>query len=91
LDHLASVALHDRPSRDLKVRQDLVGPPPSNKLDGGVVHLSKKQCQGWRPRECPIRVAEAWNAAVTAVLGTRRQRCCSSTEQRGVSAGAPRD
>jgi hypothetical protein len=46
---------------------------------------------GWRPREVPMTVAEARSAAVTAVLGTRRQRWRSRTEQRGVSAGAPRD
>ena len=46
---------------------------------------------GWRPRESPIAVAEARRPAVMAVLGTRRQRFRSRTEQRGVSGGAPRD
>jgi hypothetical protein len=46
---------------------------------------------GLRPRVSPIAVVEACRAAVMAVLGTRRQRCRSKTEQRGVSAGAPRD
>jgi hypothetical protein len=46
---------------------------------------------GWRPRKAPMTVAEARSAAVMAVLGTIRQRWRSRTEQRGVSAGAPRD
>jgi hypothetical protein len=78
----------------MQIPEDLVGPPPSDELDGGIVHLAKKEghmLPGWRPREWPIAVAEAHSVAVMAVLGTRRQRCRSRTAQRGVSGRAPRD
>jgi hypothetical protein len=40
------MALHDRASRDVQVVENLVGAPPADELDGGVVHLPKKECQG---------------------------------------------
>jgi hypothetical protein len=46
LCHDACVALHDWACGDVQVAKYLVGPPPANKLDGGVVHLSKKEGQG---------------------------------------------
>ena len=46
LDHYAGVALHDRPSRFMQIPKDSVGPPPSDELDGGVVHLCKKEGHG---------------------------------------------
>jgi hypothetical protein len=85
----------------MQVAKDLVGTPPADELDGGAIHLSKKEGHarraraemslGWRPRVCPISVAEARSVAVMAVLGTRRQRCRSMRAQRGVSGGAAND
>ena len=46
LCHDMGMALHYRPSRDMQISEDLVGPPPANELDGGVVHLAKKEGHG---------------------------------------------
>jgi hypothetical protein len=46
LRHDAGVALHYWPSRDMQIPEDLVGSPPANELDGGLVHLAKKEGHG---------------------------------------------
>jgi hypothetical protein len=46
LGHDACVALHDRSRRDVEVAKDLVRAPAPNELNGGVVHLSKKEGHG---------------------------------------------
>jgi hypothetical protein len=44
--HDTGVALHDGPGRNVEVPEYLVGAPAADELNGGVVHLSKKECHG---------------------------------------------
>ncbi len=44
VDHDAGVALHNGSRGDVQISEDLIGAPSSNELDGGVVHLPKKEC-----------------------------------------------
>jgi hypothetical protein len=46
LRHYMGMAMHYRPSRDMKILEDLVGLPQANEVDGGVVHLAKKEGHG---------------------------------------------
>jgi hypothetical protein len=46
VDHDAGVALHDGAGGYVQVSEDLVGTPAADELNGGVIHLPKKECHG---------------------------------------------
>jgi hypothetical protein len=46
LHHNACMALHDWASRDVEVAENLVQALGADELDGGIVHLPKKEGHG---------------------------------------------